>query len=188
MIYFNSMLDSNSLEGRFFERFFGSYNSLPPNIKELSLDEFSACGITNSMPSHVEYRQRYCCGQEALDINRYDPMNLYYINMIRGYATLNSYGKNIRFFLFDCVNLIKKAYDELPITEDSCWKKDEATSNSRRGITNFSKNVTVSRPLTADENLVFSQFNNINSPGNGVVSILKSYTQYHLKTCYDCSD
>lgn len=188
MLFSSVLVDSHTVKNKFFERFFGNFNSLPPNIKEVSIGELATFGLFYNLIEHIEYRQIYCCGQDILGIDKYGAMNLYYVSMFKGYATLMSEReKTIRFFTFDCIDLLKAAYEELPIEEGE-WVENKLTSIPRRGIRDFNKNIKLVRPLSEEEYMILQQYVKLNNPGNTGVYILKCYPNYNLRTCYDCND
>lgn len=185
MLYSSVMVDRDSVEGRFIERFFGRCNDMPPNSRQVDLGKLVELDLTNATPMYTEYRQIIPAGQMFPD----STMILYYANMVRGFATITSWhARTIRHFVFDCVDLLKKAYDELPIEKDGKWIKDTNTSITIRGITDYNKFIVVSRELNADEELVLREYVKLNNPGNTGVQIVKGDLVYCLRTCYDCSD
>lgn len=183
-------LEGNSEEAKWIEKYLGSYNSLPPGLKEISLEDLSQIHYTCGIPEHICYKQVYGEGLSKFGLKNYDTMVLYHLGGGRGYAIVTVWTtKSIRFFTFDCTSAFKRDFEGLPIENDSGWELNKRTSRTMRGIRDYDRTIKFDRELTEQEiKTLRAYLENVDCPGWTGVSMGKNGLEYRCHTCWDSSD
>lgn len=182
------VLDKEELKRH--EELLGGFNEFPPGWKEITKEEFAQSGFCGARVVYVEYRQMMRPKEHLINGNHVS-CKLFHIRNGFGYAIVQRYWeKDVLFFEFDCFDKLKELFGALPITDDSTWNMNKASSIPRRGIRDYDRIIKFKRDLTEVEMDLLKQYlARDNCPGwTGIHVMRLNSGVYKFSTTYDSSD
>jgi hypothetical protein len=169
---------------------FGGFNDFPPKWSEMSEKEFARSGFGKSRVEYIEYRQMMY-PKHLVGKGGNIPAYLFFIGDGIGYAVVQDYwDSSVRFFKFDCIDILEDFFSNLPILNDTQWNMNKTSSIPQRGIRDYSRTIEFDRDLTSEELNLLKQFlARDGCPGwTGVRSIRLKTGVYKFNTTWDSSD
>ncbi len=169
---------------------FGNFNDFPPGWIEISEAEFARSGFGKSSIEFIEYRQMMY-PKHMVKKGGNVTANLFFIGNGVGYSIVQDYwDKSVKFFKFDCIDVLGDIFASLPITNDTGWNMNKNSSIPHRGIRDYDRTIEFDRDLTEEEMDLVKQFlARDDCPGwTGVHSMRLKSGVYRFHTTWDSSD
>ena len=97
----------------------GNYNSVPPNMREITMGEFAQSRFFTYTPTMTEDRQFTNANVKSKKGSPLGTATLYFMHDETGFVLIHDhYGEEIRVFLFGCAHIMTEIKPDQPYR---CW-------------------------------------------------------------------